>query len=698
MPSSGVETLRPGTKLSSRKKLGFTVATVAVFFVTLEIALTLIGFEPLDDLQDPFVGFSDEFPLFTEQSAADGSIEMVTAKNKLAWFNMQRFKRQKREETVRIFCVGGSTTYGRPYDDATSFAGWLRELLAEAAPQTQWEVINAGGISYASYRVASLMQELADYEPDVFVIYTGHNEFLEERTYADIRDMPHLRKRAMGQLSRLKTFAMLNRLIHHGSSVTTRFELKPEVDAILDHTVGPSSYQRDDQLTSRVLDHFELNLRRVIQIARRAGSTVVLVAPASNLRDCSPFKSQHSPGLTKSQFLNWQMLYDAARELEVEGRNAAALAKYQKAARLNDRFAEGHYRIGRVLMSLERMPEARESFQRALTEDVCQLRALPQIGKSIRNVTQELAVPLVDFSGLLQQRCQTQQGHNLLGREYFLDHVHPRIEVNGWLAEAVVSEIAKLNEGQTLNEISRVEFERVQTRITAKIDQRKHAEALRNLAKVLNWAGKHREAGALALEAVRHLPDDPETLVMSAAFLRQTGRIPQAIANFRRAIELRPDYAEAYQLLGAMLVDAGNLDEARQHFKKLMALKPDDSKAWQMVGAIYAEQGNLDAAVEHYQEAARLNPNDANVQYNLGFAFQRLQKVRLAIEHYRRALELNSEDVDAHNNLGILLLDAGNESAAASHFREILRLEPENVLARENLDRATLKSGDGAAK
>ena len=86
--------------------------------------------------------------------------------------------------------MGGSTTYGRPFDDATSFCGWLRELLPVADPSRQWELINAGGISYASYRVAALMEELADYQPDVFIVYSGQNEFLERRTYSGIIEMP----------------------------------------------------------------------------------------------------------------------------------------------------------------------------------------------------------------------------------------------------------------------------------------------------------------------------------------------------------------------------------------------------------------------------------------------------------------------------------------------------------------------------
>ncbi|MFW6168867.1 MAG: hypothetical protein ACODAD_00150 [Planctomycetota bacterium] len=61
----------------------------------------------------------------------------------------------------------------------------LREFLPVAHPSRRWEVVNAGGVGYASYRVAKLMEELVRYEPDLFIIYSGHNEFLKRRTYAD---------------------------------------------------------------------------------------------------------------------------------------------------------------------------------------------------------------------------------------------------------------------------------------------------------------------------------------------------------------------------------------------------------------------------------------------------------------------------------------------------------------------------------
>jgi hypothetical protein len=185
--------------LSTRKKLLFAFVTVCGFFVLLEGLLGTIGVRPILYREDPFVGFASNVPLFVEE-AAPGATYMVTSPSKIRWFNKQRFLKKKPAGTYRIFTVGGSTTYGHPYEDPASFSGWLREFLPAADPSKQWEVINAGGISYASYRVSMVMEELARYEPDLFVIYSGQNEFLERRTYrgmteAHSRDKPSSKRK-----------------------------------------------------------------------------------------------------------------------------------------------------------------------------------------------------------------------------------------------------------------------------------------------------------------------------------------------------------------------------------------------------------------------------------------------------------------------------------------------------------------------
>ncbi len=166
------------------------------------------------------------------------------------WFNSQEFPAKKGRTHYRIFCVGGSTTYGRPYDDTTSFAGWLREYLKAADPKQNWDVINAGGISYASYRVASLMEELIEYQPDLFIIYCGHNEFLERRTYGRLMDTPSAVRETGAILAQSRIYSSVRALLGNsgsggslGSSATNK--LPEEVDAILDGSVGPDDYIRD---------------------------------------------------------------------------------------------------------------------------------------------------------------------------------------------------------------------------------------------------------------------------------------------------------------------------------------------------------------------------------------------------------------------------------------------------------------------
>ncbi|MGH7199308.1 MAG: SGNH/GDSL hydrolase family protein [Planctomycetaceae bacterium] len=282
---------KPRVRLPWWKKLGFSLLTTFAVFVTLELVLALFGVRPLLYDEDPYVGFASYVPLFEEQTDSAGQAVMATAPNKLTWFNEQRFLRDKPAGTYRIFCLGGSTTYGRPYDDATSFSGWLREFLAEADPSRRWEVINAGGISYASYRVAKLLEEdLVEYGPDLIIIYSGHNEFLERRTYAGVIETPSAVRNVGGLVGRSRTYTALKRLTDAvRDRPSERDELSSEVRSILDDTIGPEAYHRDEELRRQVVAHYRFNLHRMIDIARASGSEVVLVTPASNLRSCSPF-------------------------------------------------------------------------------------------------------------------------------------------------------------------------------------------------------------------------------------------------------------------------------------------------------------------------------------------------------------------------------------------------------------------------
>ncbi len=99
------------------------------------------------------------------------------------------------------------------------FPAGSANLLPAADRNKNWEVINAGGISYASYRVAHLMEELVNYQPDLFIIYTGHNEFLEERTYSQIRDIPPVVRSTVSLLAKTRTWSAMTTALQGSGSL-----------------------------------------------------------------------------------------------------------------------------------------------------------------------------------------------------------------------------------------------------------------------------------------------------------------------------------------------------------------------------------------------------------------------------------------------------------------------------------------------
>lgn len=651
---------REATVFSRWRLALFTALVPIAFFALLELGLAAAGVTPALIREDPYVGFAARIPLFEERQAPDGRRLRVTARNKLRHFNLQRFAAEKPPRGTRIFCLGGSTTYGHPYADPTSFCGWLRELLRAADPSRPWEVINAGGISYASYRVALLMEELAGYEPDLFIVLSGHNEFLERRTYAQVIETPAALRGLAAWLSHTRTYTALGQAIsalrrRAPRGGPARSELPGEVQALLDDSVGLEAYTRDDAQTRQILAHYRFNLARMIEIARAAGAEIVFATPPSNLRDFSPFKSEPSAGLAPADAQRVAELFAQARSAVTDARFEAALADLDAALAIDPRRADLHFLRGRALLRLGRHAEARKSFVRARDEDVAPLRALSVIEDAVRETAASAPVPFVDFTALLDARAPD----GIPGDDLFLDHVHPTIEANRELALALLDLLIArgvVSPGRGWGPDAVAEVVR---RVEGRLDAKAHGAALRNVAKVLGWAGKVDEAERAALRAEALAPSDASAQVQLANALAHRGELAGAEQRLRRALELEPSLAEAHLVLGNLLLRRDVRDEARTHFRAALAANARSDRAETGLGVLAARDGDLEAARRHFEAALRLSP----------------------------------DGVDAHNNLGRLLYEQGDLAGARTHFERALAGDPELEPARSLLARLRAEGG-----
>ncbi|MEO2032634.1 MAG: tetratricopeptide repeat protein [Planctomycetaceae bacterium] len=634
--SQNTSAQRQRARLSRSRKLVFSLFMCVAFFGVLELILAAVGVQRILYEEDLYVGLSSRIPLYAESLESAG--EMQTARNKLSFFNVQSFAQPKPPGTYRIFCVGGSTTFGRPYDDTTSYCGWLRELLATADPSHPWDVINAGGISYASYRVALLMEELVQYEPDLFLIYCGHNEFLEHRTYESVIATPAAVRGLGAILSGTRTFSALHRLVHAPSSPNST-ELSGEVDTILDQSVGLDGYTRDDPLQQQVLAHYRYNMQRMIDIARSVGAEVMLVTPASNLRECAPFKSEHRAFLSEVEARRCQSLLATARTFIDAGSFQEGLTALDEANAIDDRHAELHYLRGRVLDHLGRHPEAKAEFVRARDEDVCPLRALTPMREIVAEVAAQNDVPLLDFVAIVE----AQSDQSIPGENLFLDHVHPTIEGHRLLAlelfdlletQGILTSRADWNEEALAEVIETIE---------GRVDAQAHAHALSNLSQVLGWAGKRDEAGKLALQAVEMDLSNPEAQSLAGCEYARRGDFEQAQKHLERALELKPNprvAVKACDNLGLVFAQQGKFAEAKEQFLQAIKIDPRSAMIYNNLGMIAAEQNDVAEAAEYFQQAVRIEPSYVMAHFNLGTALAMQGQFQAAEKQFERVVQL----------------------------------------------------------
>lgn len=437
-PAPAAESNQPSTR-RRRKWLfrAFAVLCGLLPFVAIEVALRAFDVGRPTELSDPFVGFSDLHPQFELDEDAG---EYVTTKSRRLFFGTERFATQKPENGYRAFVLGGSTVRGRPYTTETAFAKWMQIQLSECDPESKYEIVNCGGLSYASYRLRPMTEEVLNYEPDLIVIATGHNEFLEDRTYQHIKEQSESERKLSKAVYSLRIVTAARQLFgdQPGAVEDKRTRLKDTFQTRLDNETGYASYHRDDEWRDSVREHFKHSLRAMVAMCQQKKVPVILLRLGFNLRDCPPFKSEHKPGLSEEDRLKWQSLFDEATE---QDRNAVAkaLELYQQAAKIDDEHALLCFRMARCFDRLKQYEQAKKYYRRAKEFDVCPLRMLDSMADDVAEIAKETGVPLIDVASMFER--QSPQG--IPGNNFYMDHVHPSIGGHQQIARAIVERLHK---------------------------------------------------------------------------------------------------------------------------------------------------------------------------------------------------------------------------------------------------------------
>ena len=306
-------------------------------------------------------------------------------------------------------------------------------------PARSYQVINCGGVSYASYRLAPLVKEVLHYQPDLVILATGHNEFLEDRTYQALKSRP-------AAWAGLQNAAYSLRLVNVARRWAGKGRLDPKVATL---TRGRDQARPGQRLCF-------LPSRRCL--ARAGGRAIRRIGAHDGRRLPRRRRSGH-PGQArrKPPRLPAVQIGTSGRPFRRPGTRLARRLRgrrrgrgdrpppwrsicYRKAEAIDGEYALLAYRIARTLDRLGRKPEALTILFEGQGAGCLPVAHHPAArGGSQPRVAAETGTPLVDAAALLA----AQAPDSIPGFDWYLDHVHPNIGGHQRIAQALAEEVRR---------------------------------------------------------------------------------------------------------------------------------------------------------------------------------------------------------------------------------------------------------------
>jgi tetratricopeptide (TPR) repeat protein len=371
-----------------------------------------------------------DLPLLEAAHRADQTPIFRSADSRLSY---QSLRAEKPADGLRVLVFGGSATAGLGYGPNLAFARLTHRLLEAAEPGRPIEVFNFGIVALASQQVRALVEDACRrYAPDVVVVYSGNNEFLE--LHAELYSKLHAS--ALDRASDLLKTTHLFRLLGGLAASSRRGEAVEGSYSNDDLRLSERALVRNIELSPRqveeVLDRYEANLRAMVDATESSGAGLVLMDVASNWR----WRGRED--LPNDWQREWVPGAPAGHPIDPKTVRAALDEALEKVA-----VKERWELLFRRAISNESMGEvvaARDDYRAALASDPHLRRATPDLNARLHRVAKERTVSLIGTEAILAAHAPD----GIIGFETFYDYVHftPR---GAWLTAGALFETLQTN-------------------------------------------------------------------------------------------------------------------------------------------------------------------------------------------------------------------------------------------------------------
>ena len=353
-------------------------------------------------------GFGGYAPFFRKVGPVPGGTLVITEQAGAdSWFfnsgmagdtTQYSFLDPKPTNTFRIFIVGESAAKGYPQPRNLASSAFLQAMLQDAWPERRVEVINLGTVAVASYPVLGIMTEALNFNPDLIIIHTGHNEFFGAYGVAST-------SRAGSQTWMLAATRFLHSIaIVQGLEKLLRPKQPDMRHTLMESMAGQNCILPGDWRRAAAANNLHHNVATMIERCQSRGVPVLvctLPSSESNLAPIGPDASNSPP----SEQAGVHFLH--AQELAAEGKSAEALTEFVKAR------------------DLDTMP----------------WRATSAAQDAILSAAREHGAPVCDLVTAFRQASPS----GAIGWELMDDHVHPTLRGQALMAETFVKSMTNLS-------------------------------------------------------------------------------------------------------------------------------------------------------------------------------------------------------------------------------------------------------------
>ena len=184
-------------------------------------------------------------------------------------------------------------------------------------------------------------------------------------------------------------------------------------------------------------------------------------------------------------------------------------------------------------------------------------------------------------------------------------------------------------------------------------------------------SGDLARAAALADAALQDGLVDPLYFKLRAIQHDRSGRLDEAVKDFRSALAFAPEDHAALSALGLCLAKAGRVQEGLAALGSSIALQPGYAPAHCNRGWALEVAGERAAARSAYERALAIDPRNVQALGSLGVIVAQGGAPDQARDYASRALAISPHDAVANLALGMADVAAGNHQAAEARMRAL---------------------------